>query len=393
MKGKKVILGITGGIAAYKSCYLIRHLVKAGAEVKVIATENGLKFVGEVTLRSLSNNNVYSDSFAEWNEKPHEHISITDWGDIFIVAPATANIIGKLANGIADDALSTSLLAFDKQILIAPAMNTKMYNNPAVQRNMEFLALNGVEFVNPDTGDLACGYEGLGRMAEPEHIFRESKFYLDRSNVLEGKKVVVTASRTEESLDPVRYLTNRSSGITGFKIAEQAAMMGAETILITGPTDQEVFSKVKRINIISAEDMFNAVDKEFDTCDCLIMSAAVADITFNKADNKLKKSETGFDLSPKNTKDISVEMGKKKKSQVLVAFAMETNDPIENAKKKLSKKNADFIVLNSISEENPAFGSNDNKVSLVTLDKVEELSTMSKESIANIVLVKVLEIL
>ena len=270
-------------------------------------------------------------------------------------------------------------------------MNTKMYNNPAVQRNMEFLASHGVEFINPDTGDLACGYEGKGRMAEPEHIFRESKFYLDRSNVLEGKTIVVTASRTEESLDPVRYLTNRSSGITGFKIAEQAAMMGAETILITGPTDQEVFSKVKRINVTSAEDMFKAVDKEFDTCDCLIMSAAVADITFNKADNKLKKSETGFNLSPKNTKDISVEMGKKKKSQVLVAFAMETNDAVENAKRKLSKKNADMIVLNSISEENPAFGSNDNKVSLVTKDDVEELSSMSKDEIAKIILDKVLK--
>ncbi|MDA3886655.1 MAG: bifunctional phosphopantothenoylcysteine decarboxylase/phosphopantothenate--cysteine ligase CoaBC, partial [Candidatus Delongbacteria bacterium] len=252
MKGKKIIIGITGGIAAYKSCYLIRYFIKAGAEVKVIATENGLKFVGEVTLRSLSNNNVYSDSFSEWNEKPHEHISITDWGDIFIVAPATANIIGKLANGIADDALSTSLLAFDKQILMVPAMNTKMYNNPAVQRNMDFLASHGVDFINPDTGDLACGYEGKGRMAEPEQIFRESKFYLDRSNILSGKKIVVTASRTEESLDPIRYLTNRSSGITGFKIAEQAAIMGAEVTLITGPTDQEIFTKVKRINVISA---------------------------------------------------------------------------------------------------------------------------------------------
>ncbi|NOR45371.1 MAG: bifunctional phosphopantothenoylcysteine decarboxylase/phosphopantothenate--cysteine ligase CoaBC [Candidatus Delongbacteria bacterium] len=389
MKGKKVILGITGGIAAYKSCYLIRYLVKAGAEVKVIATENGLKFVGEVTLRSLSNNNVYSDSFAEWNDKPHEHISITDWADLFIVAPATANIIGKLANGIADDALSTSLLAFDKQILIAPAMNTKMYNNPAVQRNLDFLASHGVEFIEPDTGDLACGYEGKGRMAEPEHIFRESKFYLDRSNVLEGKKIVITASRTEESLDPIRYLTNRSSGITGFKIAEQAAMMGAETILITGPTDQEVFSKVKRINVISAEEMYNAVDKEFDSCDCLIMSAAVADYTFEVSPIKIKKTDDKIAFPAKRTKDILFEMGKRKKSQVIVGFAMETNDAIENAKKKLSKKNADFIVLNSITVDNPAFGSHNNKVSFVTSDNVEELPSLSKEEIAKLILDKI----
>ncbi|MCK5760954.1 MAG: bifunctional phosphopantothenoylcysteine decarboxylase/phosphopantothenate--cysteine ligase CoaBC [Candidatus Delongbacteria bacterium] len=388
MKNKKIILGITGGIAAYKSCYLIRYLVKAGAEVKVVATESGLKFVGEVTLRTLSNNNVYFDMFSEWNEKAHEHISITDWGDIFIVAPATANIIGKLANGIADDVLSTSLLAFDKQMLIAPAMNTKMYNNPAVQRNMEFLASTGVEFINPDTGDLACGYEGKGRMAEPEHIFRESKYYLNRTNELSGKKIVVTASRTEESLDPVRYLTNRSSGITGFKIAEQAAMMGAETILITGPTDQEIFSKVKRINVISAEDMFKAVDKEFDSCDCLIMSAAVADYTFEVSPTKIKKTDDKLEFSAKRTKDILYEMGQKKNSQVIVGFAMETNDAVENAKKKLSKKNADFIVLNSISEENPAFGSNENKISIVTQGNVEEFPAMDKEEIANIILDK-----
>ncbi|MCK4979561.1 MAG: bifunctional phosphopantothenoylcysteine decarboxylase/phosphopantothenate--cysteine ligase CoaBC, partial [Candidatus Delongbacteria bacterium] len=352
----------------------------------------GLKFVGEVTLRTLSNNNVYFDMFSEWNEKPHEHISITDWGDIFIVAPATANIIGKLANGIADDVLSTSLLAFDKQIVIAPAMNTKMYNNPAVQRNMEFLASTGVEFINPDTGDLACGYEGKGRMAEPEHIFRESKFYLNRTNELSGKKIVVTASRTEESLDPVRYLTNRSSGITGFKIAEKAAMMGAETILITGPTDQEIFSKVKRINVKSAEDMYNAVNKIFDDCNCLIMSAAVADYTFDVSPIKIKKTDDKLEFPAKRTKDISVEMGKKKTSQILVAFAMETNDAVENAKKKLSKKNADFIVLNSISEDNPAFGSNDNQISIVTQENVERFPAMDKEEIAKLILDKIVNL-
>ena len=389
MKGKKIILGITGGIAAYKSCYLIRYFIKSGAEVKVIATENGLKFVGEVTLKSLSNNNVYSDIFSEWNDEPHEHISITDWGDIFIVAPATANIIGKLANGIADDALSTSLLAFDRQILIAPAMNTKMYDNPAVQRNIEFLKLNGIKFMEPDTGDLACGYEGKGRMVEPEYIFNESRFYLSDSDVLSGKKIIVTASRTEESLDPVRYLTNRSSGITGFKIAEQAAMLGAEVILITGPTNQEIFSEVKRINITTAEEMYDAVDKEFDDCNCLIMSAAVADYTFDTSSDKIKKTDEDLNFPAKRTKDILLEMGKRKKSQIIVGFSMETSNTIENSKKKLVKKNADFIVLNSISKENPAFGSNDNQISIVSKGNVEEFPITSKEEIAKIILDKV----
>ena len=281
------------------------------------------------------------------------------------------------------------MLAFDKQILIAPAMNTKMYNNPAVQRNMEFLASTGVEFIEPDTGDLACGYEGKGRMAEPEHIFRESKYYLNRTNELSGKKIVVTASRTEEALDPVRYLTNRSSGVTGFKIAEKAAMMGAETILVTGPTDQEIFSKVKRINVTTAEEMYQAVDKEFDSCDCLIMSAAVADYTFDVSPTKIKKTDDDMKFSAKRTKDILYEMGRRKKDQVIVGFAMETNDPIENAKNKLSKKNADIIILNSISEENPAFGSNDNKVSLITAENIEELPSLDKTEIAKIILDKI----
>jgi len=390
LKTKKVLLGITGGIAAYKSCYLIRYFKKTGADVKVVITKNGLEFITETTLRTLSGNAVYSDTFSGSNEWSTEHISVTDWADIFIVAPATANIIGKFANGIADDALSTALLAFNKTVIIAPAMNDKMYNNPAVQRNISALKRQGVIFIEPGTGDLACGYSAVGRMAEPDEIFRESLFFLNRTSEFKGKKILISAGRTAENIDPVRYISNFSSGKTGFKLAEASSYKGAETILVTGPTEEICNSHIKRIDIVSAEEMYKNIIRESKNADCVIMSAAVADYTVAKSDKKIKKTDKDLTLDLIKTKDILKELGKtKRKGQLLIGYALETDHGIENARKKLAEKNLDMIILNETSSSNPAFGSEYNKITLITKRKTEEFPSMNKSELADIILDKI----
>ncbi|MFO7810921.1 MAG: bifunctional phosphopantothenoylcysteine decarboxylase/phosphopantothenate--cysteine ligase CoaBC, partial [Candidatus Delongbacteria bacterium] len=336
---------------------------------------------------------VYSDTFGNVNEWSTEHISITDWADIFIVSPATANIIGKLSNGIADDALSTALLAYNKELMICPAMNDKMYFNPAVQRNIETLKSQGVIFIEPGTGDLACGYKAKGRMVEPQDIFRESIYYLNRMNSLKGKKILVTAGRTTEMIDPVRYISNFSSGKTGFRIAEAASYTGAETILVTGPTEEVCNSHIKRIDALSAEDMHKAVLKEFKKADCLIMSAAVADYAPERSETKIKKSGESFNLKLNKTTDILKELGKtKKKGQILVGFALETNNAKKNAAKKLKEKNLDIIILNETSKKNPAFGSDTNRITIITPDKAEKLPVMDKSEIAGIIIKRIEEL-
>ena len=393
LKTKNVLIGITGGIAAYKTCYLIRHFIKAGHNVRVVITKNGLEFITETTLRTLSGEQVYSDTFGNVNEWSTEHISITDWADIFIVAPATANIIGKLANGIADDALSTALLAYNKELMICPAMNDKMYFNPAVQRNIETLKSQGVIFIEPGTGDLACGSKAKGRMGEPQDIFRESIYYLNRTNSLKGKKILVTAGRTTELIDPVRYVSNFSSGKTGFRIAEVASYAGADTVLVTGPTDEVCNSHIKRIDAFSAEDMYKAVSKEFKKADCVIMSAAVADYSPERSETKIKKSGESFNLKLNKTTDILKQLGKtKKKGQILVGFALETDNAKKNALKKLKEKNLDMIILNETSKKNPAFGADSNRVTIITPEKTEELPVMDKKDIAGYIINKIEEL-
>ncbi|MBN2857404.1 MAG: bifunctional phosphopantothenoylcysteine decarboxylase/phosphopantothenate--cysteine ligase CoaBC [Candidatus Delongbacteria bacterium] len=390
LKTKNILIGITGGIAAYKTCYLIRHFKKKGHNVKVVISKNGLEFITETTLRTLSGEQVYSDTFGNVNEWSTEHISVTDWADLFIVAPATANIIGKLANGIADDALSTALIAYNKELIICPAMNDKMYFNPAVQRNIKNLKKQGVIFIEPGTGDLACGYKAKGRMAEPEDIFRESLFYLNRTDSLKGKKILVSAGRTEELIDPVRYISNFSSGKTGFRIAEAASCAGADTVLVTGPTAETCNSHIKRVNVQSAEDMYKAVSEEFKKADCVIMSAAVADYSPSMSVTKIKKSGDSFKLELKKTKDILKELGKlKRKGQILVGFALETDNGRKNALKKLKDKNLDMIILNETGRENPAFGSDTNRITIITQDKAEELPVMDKSEIAGIIIKKI----
>lgn len=339
IEGKKILIGISGGIAAYKIHYLIRHLIKSGAKVKVVATANALQFVTPTSLETLSQNKIYTDLFGEINEYSTEHISLTDWADLLIVAPATANIIGKIANGIADDVLSTTFLAFNGPVLIAPAMNVKMYQHYAVVRNMNYLQEHGVNFIRGQSGDLACGYQGEGRMAEPEEIFEAARCLLLASKRLKGKKVLVTASRTEEALDPVRYLTNRSSGKTGFEIARAFSLLGAEVLLISGPSREKTPPGVKRIDIVSAQEMFEAVSQHWPEQDALIMSAAVADYTFVYNEQKIKKNEAEFSLQLVKTKDILQEAGAAKKAgQILVGFALETENLLENALQKLRKK-------------------------------------------------------
>lgn len=368
---KKVIIGISGGIAAYKSLLLIRFLKKAGAEVKVIITRNGLEFVTRVTLETLSQNTIYTDVFSQTNNYSTEHISLTDWADLFIVAPATANVIGKYASGIADDALSTSLLAFSGPVVIAPAMNSKMYANFSVQKNIEYLKSNNIVFAEAPNGMLACGYEGKGRMQEPEELFRLCEAVLLKDDRLQGKRVLVTASRTEEALDPVRYLSNNSSGKMGFEIARAFAQAGADVILVAGPSMESTPIAVKRINVKSASEMYSVVMKYFSDCDVLVKSAAVADYKPIFSSEKIKKkSSEDLVLKLERTEDILKSIAElKKTNQVVVGFAMETENLIENAKKKIERKNLDFLVANTISSKNPAFKSEQNEVTIFNRKK------------------------
>ena len=306
LQGKKIIIGISGGIAAYKLPYLIRLFIKAGASVKVVATKNALQFVTVPVLETLSTHKVYCDVFGKDNDYTTEHVSLTDWGDLFLVAPATANIIGKFASGIADDALSTSLLAFNKTVFIAPAMNTKMLDNFSVQRNMEYLSSNGVGIIDAPGGMLACGYEGKGRMEEPEKIFQIVEGFFNTPELLKGKKVLVTAGPTYEAIDPVRFIGNNSSGLMGFSIAEEAAKRGAEVSLISGPTHlKTTHPGIHRIDVVSADQMFTECRKIFPTSDITIMTAAVADYKPATTENiKIKKSDIDLEIKLSPTVDI-----------------------------------------------------------------------------------------
>jgi len=375
LKGKKILLGISGGIAAYKSMYLIRLFRKAGAEVRVVATESAMWFVTRVTIESLSQNKLYDKVFAEDNDYTTEHISLTDWGDVFVVAPATANIMGKYANGIADDALSTSLLAFDKKVFMAPAMNCKMYENFAFQRNLDYLKQNNVEIIEPASGYLACGYEGKGRMEEPDAIFAVIEKHFSSKKELEGRKVLITAGPTHETIDPVRYLGNHSTGKMGFAIAEELAERGAEVHIVCGPVGLELKSpSIQRINVKSADEMYRACMEIFPGMDAAILTAAVADFKPAKIhQTKLKRDGQPVIMELIPNPDILAALGKtKKENQVLAGFALETDNELDNARKKLQNKNLDFIVLNSLQDEGAGFGTDTNKITI--LDNKNQVS-------------------
>lgn len=388
LTGKKILVGITGGIAAYKTPLLIRLLIKNGAEVKVAATKSALQFVTPTTLETLSKNKIYTDLFAETNEYNTEHVALKDWADFMIVAPATANCIGKLASGIADDALSTLLLAFNKPLFICPAMNTNMLENFSVQRNIQWLKDNGIRFVEPASGQLACGVEGKGRMEEPENILDNVIASISQNNAFAGKRVLITAGPTYEKIDAVRFIGNFSTGKMGYALAMEFAQQGAEVVLVSGPTHLEInHPNVKKISVMSAREMYEAANEYYPTSNVAILSAAVADFRpETAAEQKIKKTSNSqtMDLHLVQNPDILASLGSKKRDdQILVGFALETNDELANAKKKLEKKNLDFIVLNSLQDAGAGFGHDTNKVTFVfKTGKIEQEPLKSKKAVA-----------
>ena len=390
MNNKTVVLGVTGGIAVYKACDLVSSLRKLGIEVHVIMTKSASEFVTPMTFQTMSQNFVTLDMFEEPKTWDVEHIALAKKADVFVVAPATANIIGKMANGIADDMLSTTLMATRAPILVAPAMNTNMYSHPLTQENINKLERLGYKFVEPASGRLACGDEGKGKLAPVEEILKEIlKLLNPRQKDLEGKKVLITAGPTMESLDPVRFLTNRSSGKMGYAIAKAAVARGAKVTLVSGKTNQTPPVGLDQfIPIESAVDMYNAVMENLESSDIIIKSAAVADYRpKNVSDKKIKKTDGDLVIELERNPDILMEVGKKKGSKVLVGFAAETNDLIENATKKVQKKNLDFIVANDLTKEGAGFGVDTNIVKILHREgKIEELPIMEKEALADEIL-------
>ncbi len=362
---KKVLLCVSGGIAAYKAVQLTSKLTQNGFDVKVMMTGNATKFVTPLSFQAISRNDVYTDTFDEKDPAKIAHIDLADWPDVIIIAPATANIIGKLANGIADDMVSTTLLATEKPVFIAPAMNVHMYNHPVVQENIARLKSFGYHFIEPSEGYLACGYVGKGRLEEPEIIVEHVKtfFVQNKQQFLRGKTVLISAGPTREKIDPVRYLSNYSSGKMGYAIAEVAQHLGANVILISGPVSMKPPVGVQIIRVESAEEMYEAVLQYFDGADIVIKSAAVSDYRPKKIlQQKMKKQSQELVIELERTVDILAELGKRKNAQFLIGFAAETNHVEEYAKQKLLSKNADMIVANNVMQEGAGFGTDTNIV-------------------------------
>lgn len=386
MKNKKILLCVTGGIAVYKAVALTSKLIQQGAEVKVIMSQSACKFVTPLSFQALSRNEVFTDTFEEKNPAVISHIDLADWADVVLVAPATANVIGKLANGLADDMITTTLLASTAPVWIAPAMNVHMYDHSAVKNNMEKLVSFGYRFIEPGEGFLACGYVGKGRLEEPETIVEGLRRFFQKQDerTLTGKTVLVTAGPTVEKVDPVRFFTNRSTGKMGYAIAEAAANLGADVILVSGPTNLPDPPKVQTIRVESAEEMFHAVMKHYEKTDVVIKSAAVADYRPKfVSDIKMKKQDGDSVLELERTKDILKTLGERKEHQVLVGFAAETNNVEEYAKGKLAKKNLDYVVANNVTVYGAGFGTDTNLVTIYKKDGTSiSLPMMSKHDVA-----------
>lgn len=388
MNRKTVILGVTGGIAAYKSLDIVSRLRKKDINVHVIMTESAKKFVAPLSFQALSQNYVVTEMFGEPKSFDIEHISLAEKADLFVIAPASANIIGKLANGIADDMLSTTVMATKAPVFLAPAMNTNMYSNPILQRNIEVLKSYGYFFLDPDEGRLACGTTGKGKLADTEKIIDVIDMLLYENKDLINKKVLVTAGPTIEDIDPVRYISNRSSGKMGYAIARAARNRGAEVTLISGPSNLKPPVGVNFIKIHSGSDMYNEVMKYYDSMDIVIKSAAVADYRPETIEaSKIKKTEDGLNLKLKKNKDILYELGRLKKSQLLIGFAAETNNLDEYANNKLLSKNLDMIVANDITMEKSGFDLDTNTVKIFLRNgEMTQLPNMTKEAAAYIIL-------
>lgn len=395
LTGKEIVLGVTGGIAAYKSAEIVSRLRHSGANVHVIMTRNATEFIAPLTFQTLSANQVVTDTFEApeyWNV---EHVALAKLADIFVVAPATANILAKMASGIADDMLSTTLLATKAQILVAPAMNTGMWTAPATQNNVKVLKERGVRMIGPESGMLACGDEGAGRMSEPEMIVEEICRILSRKQDYAGKKVLITAGATRERLDPVRFITNDSSGKMGFAIAEAARDRGAEVTVIRGSVTAEIPAGIRMIRIESARELYDAMMQKAPEQDVIIQAAAVSDYRpAEQKDRKIKK-ESGSDLTLILTEnpDIAKAVGEQKKpGQTLVGFAAETDNLLKNAKSKLGKKKLDLIVANDVTKPGAGFNVDTNIAVLITSDGSTEEPLQTKRQLAERILDKVLEI-
>lgn len=396
LKDKTVVIGVSGGIAVYKTLDVVSRLRKLGVNVNVIMTKSATEFVTPLSFQSLSQNYVVCDMFEDPKTWDVEHISLAKRADVFLIAPATANVIGKIANGIADDMLTTTVMATKAKVLIAPAMNTNMYENPILQRNINTLKELGYNFVEPESGRLACGDTGKGKLASPETIVDEVVKLLSKDQDLKGKSIIVTAGPTIESIDPMRYITNRSTGKIGYSIAKEAIERGADVTLITGPTNLTPPQNLKKlVKIESAKDMYEAVLANLDENDVVIKSAAVADYKpKNYSNKKIKKSDDDLVIELDRNKDIAQEIGKIKNNKILVGFAAETNDLIENASLKIKKKNLDFIVANDLTKEGAGFGVDTNIVKIIDKEgNITEYPKMKKEEVANIILDKIKELL
>lgn len=384
LTGKHILLGVTGSIAAYKAANLIRLLVKAGCEVQVVMTPLAKEFITPLTMATLSKRPILVEFFDPENGAWNSHIKLGEWADCMLIAPATANTIAKMAHGIADNLLLTSYLSARCRVAIAPAMDLDMYAHEATQQNIETLRRRGVAVVEPGSGFLASGLEGKGRMAEPEQIVEQlAELLNEKKKSLAGRHFLVTAGATCEAIDPVRYITNHSTGKMGYAIASELAMRGAEVTLVSGKTQLAVPKGVKRVDAVSAEDMYNAAVECFERVDGAVMCAAVADYTPKVfSEKKIKKGDNDLFIELKRTHDIAAELGKRKGERILVGFALETDNEAEHAAEKLSKKNLDFIVLNSLRQEGAGFGVETNIVTLIDKESATELPIMHKSEVA-----------
>ncbi len=385
LKGKKIVLGITGSIAAYKAAYLIRALIKKGAEVQVVITPAGKEFITPITLSALTSKPVISDFFSQRDGTWHSHVDLGLWADAMVIAPATASTIGKMANGVADNMLITTYLSMKAPVFVAPAMDLDMFAHPATQRNLDTLRSYGNHIIEPGEGELASHLVGKGRMEEPDNIVRILEDFFAQSDELAKKKVIITAGPTYEKIDPVRFIGNYSSGKMGYALAEDCANRGAEVVLISGPVQlRTTHPGIRRIDVESAEEMYRAATSEFATADAAILCAAVADFTPEQvAEQKIKREGDGLTLHLKPTHDIAAALGRMKRDgQVLVGFALETNDEESHAQSKLRRKNLDFIVLNSLRDAGAGFRHDTNKITIIDEEQTVAYPLKNKKDVA-----------
>lgn len=386
-KKSSIVLGVSGGIACYKAVELVRLMIKAGMTVRVIMTRGAMEFVTPLTFQTLSGSPVATETFNLTQESEIGHINLADSADLFVIAPATANIIGKIANGIADDLLTTVLMATQAQVLIAPAMNIHMYDNPILQENLRKLRRVGYRVMEPGAGFLACGYEGKGRLPEPEQIFEEVCRLLKKKD-LAGERLLVTAGPNREPIDPVRYVSNRSSGKMGYAVARAALRRGAQVTLVSGPTALEPPAGARVLSVETAKEMLAAVQKEFPSCSAVVMAAAVADYHVAEvADKKLKRGKGPLEIRLEPNADILKELAAAKGGKLLIGFAAETNDLLANAQKKLREKNLDLIVANDVTQEGSGFDGNTNIATLIDRSgAARSLPMMTKDELADKIL-------